>query len=79
MVAVLGETKLIVIHKRKDSEAVAEKEVDATPSELTLLVYESSYSREEIHRSQPQSVYSRDKFLHKVGNSLKNRDKHFNE
>ena len=53
VVAVLDETSIIVIHKRKDSEAVAGEEVDATPSKLTLLVYESPYSREEIiHRAR---------------------------
>ena len=56
VVAVVSETSLIVIHKRKNPEAVAEEEVDATPSELTLLVYESLYSREEIIQRARQRI-----------------------
>ena len=43
------------------------------PFEVNLLESECDFTLKNClqidHRSQPQSVYSRDKFLHKVGNS----------
>ena len=53
VVTVVSETSLIVIHKRK---AVVEEEVVAIPSKLTLLVYDSPYSREEIIQRARQRI-----------------------
>ena len=48
VVRVVSETTIRVIHSSKEAGVVEEKDVQYTPKEITLLVYECPYSRWEI-------------------------------
>ena len=48
VVEVLNESTVRIIHKRKEIEAVVEEDMPFTPEQITLIVYDCSYNRQEI-------------------------------